>query len=102
MPCVLIFHDDDGTAELRSRLRPDHREYLNKNVHRLLASGALLRDDGKEEYGGLIVLDTDERSEAELFVSQDPFWIAKVYSTYTISRWRKAYFAFQNCLSAKN
>ena len=85
-------------AAVRARLRDAHIDYMKQNQRRILASGALLRDDGVEAYGGLIVLDTEDRQEIEAFVQSDPFWIGKLYTSYTASRWRKAFFNYKSHL----
>ena len=64
MPFAIIFFDKEGGAALRDKLRPAHIDYMKANVHRVLASGGLLPDDGSVGHGGLIILDTDSREEA--------------------------------------
>ena len=98
MAYAILFHDDAGKADLRTRLRDAHIAHIRAHLHRIVASGGLLTDDGQTANGGLIVLDTDDRAEAEAFVRADPFWQSGVFSTYTITRWRKAFVAGQDFL----
>jgi len=98
MPYAIVFFDKPGGADLRLALRPAHIDYMEANMSRVLASGGLLSDDGATGHGGIIILDTESREEAEAFVAADPFFTGGLYGDYTVSRWRKAFFAFQSCL----
>src|ERR1700712_1064031 len=98
MPYAIVFFDRPGTEALRAELRPAHVDYMKANVHRVLASGGLLSDDGTTGHGGVIILDTESRAEAEEFVSGDPFHVGGLYGECTVSRWRKALFNFQSYL----
>jgi uncharacterized protein YciI len=95
---MILFHDDPGKEALRASHRDAHIQYMRKNLGRVLASGGLLADDGETAHGGLMVLDTDSRADAERFVKEDPFFVAGLYSRYTINRWRKAFLGFQDLL----
>jgi len=92
MPYAIIFDDEPGTEQLRLELREAHLEYMRANVYRVLASGGFLDDRGQVGTGGLIVLDTDSREEAEDFVKGDPFFTGGLYKNASIRRWRKAFF----------
>jgi uncharacterized protein YciI len=39
-----------------------------------------------------LLVDTESREEAEEFLRHDPFSIAGLFGTVTITRWRKAFF----------
>jgi uncharacterized protein YciI len=92
MPYAIMTTDKPNSAELRAKVRDTHIEYLTANMHKLLAAGALTGDDGSGGYGGILIVDTDERKEAEAFIAQDPFTKAGLFAKVTVSRWRKAYF----------
>lgn len=92
MPFAIIFFDRQGAADTRAALRDAHIRYMEANRHRVLASGGLLRDDRTTGHGGLIILDTESRAEAEAFVRGDPFFVGGLYGDHTISVWRKAFF----------
>ena len=87
--------DAPGRADLRRQVRPDHLGYVEANVHRLLAAGAKLSDDGTSALGTLYLIDTDERGVAEAFVAADPYSKAGVFGTVTLTRWRKGFFDFK-------
>jgi hypothetical protein len=92
MPFSIIFFDEPGKQVQRKALRDAHIEYMKANAHRVLASGALLDDSGEVANGGLIILDTDSRADAETFVRDDPFKAGGVYGQTHVLRWRKAFF----------
>jgi uncharacterized protein YciI len=69
-----------------------HLAYLEQNRDKLLAAGAQLDDDGQGGYGGVIIVDTDDRDEAEAFIQNDPFTKAGLFAGIEVVRWRKAFF----------
>ena len=92
MPYAIQTVDKPGTAELRASTRASHVEYLTRNKDKLLAAGALIDDDGTGGHGGLPIVDTDDRAEAERFIAEDPFTKAGLFQKVTVTRWRKAFF----------
>ena len=73
MPYVIQTQDKPDSAQIRAQARPAHVEYLTKHKDKLLAAGALIDDDGTGGHGGVLIVDTDERAEAERFINEDPF-----------------------------
>ena len=92
MPYAILTTDRKDAGDLRARTRAVHVEYLTANMHKLLAAGALINDDGTGGSGGIIIVDTDDRKEAEAFIAGDPFTKAGLFEKVTVARWRKAYF----------
>ncbi|HSG75828.1 MAG TPA: YciI family protein [Burkholderiales bacterium] len=98
MPYAILTTDKPNSAELRARVRDTHIEYLTANVHKLLAAGALINDDGSGGHGGILIVDTDDRKDAEAFIAADPFAKAGLFEKVTVTRWRKAYFNKQKLI----
>jgi uncharacterized protein YciI len=92
MPYVIQTQDKPGSANVRAEARPAHLEYLTKHQNLLLAAGALIDDDGTGGNGGVLIVDTDSRAEAEKFINEDPFTKAGLFQKVTVTRWRKAFF----------
>ena len=92
MPYAIQTKDKAGSSTVRAENRAVHIEYLTKNKHLLLAAGALIDDDGTGGNGGILIIDTDDRKEAERFIAADPFSKAGLFEKVTITRWRKAFF----------
>ena len=98
MPYLIVTYDKPDYGRLRQQTRPEHLTFLESNKAKLLACGAKLDDLGASASGGIYILDTEDRQEAESFIADDPFTKAGLFERVEISRWRKAYFNFVNCL----
>lgn len=98
MPYAILTTDKPNSAELRAKVRATHIEYLTANMHKLLAAGALINDDGSGGHGGILIVDTDDRKDAEAFIAADPFTKAGLFEKVTVTRWRKAYFNKQKLI----
>lgn len=92
MPFAIITTDKADHAHVREAHQGAHKKYLDENKHLLLAAGAMLRDDGVTAHGGILIVDTESREDAEEFLHNDPFVAAGLFGTVTITRWRKAFF----------
>ena len=92
MPYAILTTDRKDAGDLRAKNREAHLKYLDANMSRLLAAGALISDDGTGGSGGILIVDTDDRKEAEAFIAADPFTKAGLFEKVTVTRWRKAYF----------
>ncbi|HEX5079745.1 MAG TPA: YciI family protein [Geminicoccaceae bacterium] len=95
MPYVIITRDKPNSLALRNEVRAVHVDYLTANQHRLLAAGAMIEDDGRGGSGGVIIIDTDDRKEAEDFIANDPFTKAGLFEDVQVKRWRKAFFNYE-------
>ena len=98
MPYAIQTKDKAGSSQIRADNRAVHIEYLSANKHLLLAAGALIEDDGTGGNGGLLIVDTDDRKEAQKFIDNDPFTKAGLFESVTITRWRKAFFDKQRLI----
>ncbi len=98
MPYAIQTKDKPDHGQLRTELRDQHLAFLDANLDKLLAAGALIGDDGTGGHGGILIVDTEDRAEAEAFAAADPFTKAGLFESVTVTRWRKAYFNFENLL----
>jgi len=98
MPYAIITQDKPGQLQLRNAVRDEHLAYLVANQAKLLAAGAMIDDDGNGGHGGILIVDTDDRAEAEAFIANDPFSKAGLFEKVTVSRWRKAFFNFEKLI----
>jgi uncharacterized protein YciI len=92
VPYAIITRDKPNRLQLRNETRAEHLEYLTRNQDKLLAAGAQVDDAGEGGYGGIILVDTEDRAEAEAFIRDDPFTKAGLFSGIEVVRWRKAFF----------
>ena len=98
MPFAIITVDKPNSLALRNQTRAEHLAYLDTNKDKLLAAGAKSDENGEGGYGGIILVDTEDRAEAEAFIQNDPFTKAGLFSGIEVVRWRKAFFNFENML----
>jgi hypothetical protein len=76
---AMLLMDRPGTAELRTQVRPAHRDYLAKLADKMAFSGPLTSEDGKTAVGSLLVMDFPSKAAAEAWLSEEPFTKAGVY-----------------------
>ena len=88
MPYLIIARDHPSMDEKREEVREAHRAYLAAQGVKLLASGALLGEDGNHIEGGASLLDTEDFEEAVRFESQDPYAKAGIRAHVQIVKWR--------------
>lgn len=98
MAYAIITQDKPDSLEVRLAVREEHLAYLDANKQLLLAAGAQIEDDGSGGKGGLLIVDTDDRAEAEAFIAADPFTRAGLFASVTVVRWRKAFFDKQKLI----
>lgn len=73
----------DG-AELRQRLRPEHKAYLGQLAGRIAFAGPLTTDDGRTMIGSLLAIDFDSRDAAMAWLAQEPFTRAGLYASVEV------------------
>ena len=89
MPYLIYVIDHPGMEQKREAVREAHRDFLKSYGVKVLASGALLDDEGKTIIGGVSLFDTKNRAEAEQFAYDDPYATAGIRAQIKIHRWRK-------------
>ncbi len=99
MPYMIETWDRPGVAGLRAATRPRHVEYLKANMATLLAAGAKLLDDPTAT-GSFYLVATEDRNVAQGFADGDPFMQAGVFDRCVVTKWRKAFFNFENLMPA--
>ena len=73
MPYLIYAIDFPDMKQKRETVRKAHRDFLKSYGAKILASGALLDEDGQTIIGGVSLLDTNNRAEAERFAYDDPY-----------------------------
>ncbi len=89
MPYLIYARDFEEMDAQREQIRDAHREHLRSIGDKLLASGALLDEDGITVIGGISLIDTEARSEAEKFAYNDPYAKAGIRDETLILKWRQ-------------
>lgn len=81
---AFILVDKPDRAELRQRLRPEHKAYLATVAHRMAFAGPLTHDDGQTMLGSLLVIDFPDRDAAHAWIAQEPFFKAGLYGSSAV------------------
>ena len=89
MPYLIYAIDHDDKNDIREELRQKHRDHLSSVGKKLLGSGALLDEEGGNVIGGLSILDTSDKEEAQQFADNDPYSIAGIRKVTTVTKWRR-------------
>ena len=79
---VLHLLDKPGTADLRRRLRPEHKTFLARMADRIAFAGPLLADDGETMIGSLFLVAAPGRAHVEAFNRADPFHAAGIWQLH--------------------
>lgn len=72
--------DKPDSAELRQRVRPEHKAYLATVAERIAFAGPLTHDDGVTMIGSLLAIDFDSRAAAQAWLADEPFTRAGLYA----------------------
>lgn len=89
MAHFLIEYSDIGTSEARELHRGAHIAYRKGLGETLRLAGPIL-DDGGVAIGSLVILEADDRSEAEQLASRDPYVAAGVLQLSSVRGYRIA------------
>lgn len=76
--------DKPGGADLRQRVRPEHKAYLAGVADRMAFAGPLTHDDGVTMIGSLLAIDFESREAASAWLSAEPFNRAGLYASISI------------------
>ena len=76
--------DKPDAAELRQRLRPEHKAYLALVADRIAFAGPLLHDGGETMLGSLLVIDFASRDAVMAWLADEPFTRAGLYADVRI------------------
>jgi uncharacterized protein len=76
--------DKPGAADLRQRVRPEHKAYLAQMAERMAFAGPLTQDDGVTMIGSLLAIDFESREAASAWLAGEPFTRAGLYASISI------------------
>lgn len=88
---AVICLDNEEKSDLRAATRPAHLDYLEKYRSRIAISGPLLKDDNTTPKGSLLILDFAGYAEAREFADNDPYAKAGLFSSVSITPFRKVF-----------
>ena len=88
---ALLCFDRPDSATLRDQHRAAHQEFLKKNAKQIVFGGPLKNTPEGASTGALIVVDCDNRKDAEAFIAADPFYKAGVYESVAVRAFKKVF-----------
>lgn len=81
--------DKPDHLSMRMDNRPAHVEHLKAQGDKLIFAGPTLADDHETMNGSLIVLDVQDKAEAEAFCAADPYAQAGLFESVVVRPWKK-------------
>jgi uncharacterized protein YciI len=81
---TFILIDKPNHAEMRQRMRPEHKAYLATAADRMAFAGPLTHDDGQTMLGSLLVIDFPSRDAAHAWLADEPFTKAGLYGSISV------------------
>jgi uncharacterized protein len=88
MRVALICHDKPAALQVRLDNRAAHLAYIADTGIVDLA-GPFLNDDGQMT-GSMIVLNVDDMQQARDWAANDPYALAGLFASVTLTEWRRA------------
>ena len=82
--------DKANSAELRAATRTSHLQHVASLGDAILVAGPLLKDDGRA-MGSLLIGAFDDRDAAVAFAAADPYHVAGLFESRSITAWHKVF-----------
>lgn len=88
---LFIIHgvDKPDHVDVRKSNMEDHVQYVKNQKQKLHMAGPMLMDDGETPCGTVLVIDAENRAEAEQFANNDPYAKAGLFKEIQIHAWKK-------------
>ena len=87
MLIALMANDKSGALQTRKDNRDAHLAYIAETGV-VAQAGPLLDGDGQMA-GSLVILDVEDMKAAESWASNDPYALAGLFETVTLTQWNK-------------
>ncbi len=84
---VISWRDKPGALALRMANREAHLAYAATQGERVKLGGPYLDENGQMA-GSLIIIEAGSLEEAQAFHAKDPYMLAGLFETSTITPWR--------------
>ncbi len=81
--------DKAGLGSIRTDERPAHIEYLKSKPIEIVMAGPTVADDGETVTGSFLVVEAENRAQAETFSANDPYSKAGLFDSVLINAWKK-------------
>jgi uncharacterized protein len=80
-----------------------HLTYLAGHSHQIVAAGALRPSTDSAPSGGIWIVSAESKSAVETLYKNDPFWLAGLRKSVSVSHWAKAFWcpSFTDCMAER-
>lgn len=90
MHYIITAFDKDNSLDLRMSVRPDHLAYAQEKGITVLGGPLLTEGDDPKPRGSMIIVEVDNKEEAEDFAANDPYNKAGLFEKVSVRRWMGA------------
>ena len=84
---VISWRDKPGALEQRMAVREAHLAHMHSQGDKVKLGGPYLDENG-QMCGSLIIVEAESMEEAQAFHDKDPYKLAGIFETSTITPWR--------------
>jgi uncharacterized protein len=84
--CVICM-DKPNSLPLRQATRPAHIEYVSQSPNTVKLGGPLMDEDGTSMIGTMLIIEAENRADAEAFVANDPYNLAGLFHNAEVHPW---------------
>jgi uncharacterized protein YciI len=90
MHYIITAFDKDNSLDLRMSVRPDHLAYAQEKGITVLGGPLLTEGDDPKPRGSMIIVEVNNKEEAEGFAANDPYNKAGLFEKVSVRRWMGA------------
>lgn len=84
---AFILIDRADGADLRQRLRPEHKAYVDAMGARVAFAGPFTSEDGQAKIGSLFAIDFPSRAAAQEWLAGEPYAAGGLFASVTVLPW---------------
>lgn len=84
---AVLFEDNDGKADVRSKHMSDHISFLEQNASSVRAAGPLKEVRTGAPAGGLWLVDAESPKAVYRLIEADPFWPTGLRKSVRVLQW---------------
>lgn len=89
MRYVIFAIDRNDSGDIRAQHRQAHIDYMQAHPLTVEIAGPLMSADGKKPVGSLIILQAENRQDAESYSDEDPYTKANLFKEVRIEAFKK-------------
>jgi uncharacterized protein YciI len=89
---AILCKDKPGHLDVRLANREAHLAYIRDNwVQKIVTAGPLFGPDGQSMAGSLLIMDLENRAEAEHYLAGDPYGRAGLFESCDVWPYKKVF-----------